>query len=67
MHNVEEGKLIKLARLTVIISCINEFEIPELVNSKTNPPENHQDNGATSPVNTQTSPPQSHLVTLIPT
>ena len=38
----------------------DEIEIPELADADTDPPENHQDNGATPPVNTQTSPPHSH-------
>ena len=61
MHEVSEGELVELARPTVLFSRINELELPELDNSKTGPPENHQDNGATPPVNTQPSPPHSPL------
>ena len=41
----------------VLFSRIDELKIPELDNADTDPPENHQDNGATPPVNTQPSPP----------
>ena len=54
-----EGNIDAIAQLTVILSHTNELEIPELADDKTNPPENHKDNGATTPVNTQ--PPPSHL------
>ena len=37
----------------MLFSRINELEIPELDNAETDPPENHQDNGATPPVNTE--------------
>ena len=53
MHEVEEGELVELARPTVLFSRIDELEIPELDDAKTDPPGNHQDNGAASPVNTQ--------------
>ena len=45
----------------MLFSRIGELEIPELDNSETNPPEDHQDNGSTPPVNTQPSPPHSPL------
>ena len=59
MHEVSEGEINAIARPTVIISHTNEFEIMELVEAKTNPPKNLQDNGAMPPVNTQPSPPHS--------
>ena len=59
MHEVAEGDLAELARSTVLFSRINKLEIPELDNAETDPPENHQDNGATLLVNTQSSPPHS--------
>ena len=40
---------------------MDHLEIPELDNAETNPPENHQDNGATPPVNTKPYPPHSPL------
>ena len=61
MHKVAEGKLFELARPTVILSCIEKLEISELDDAKTDPPESHQDNGATPPVNTQPSPLYSPL------
>ena len=61
MHEVTDGDLVKLAQPTVIFSCIDKLEIIYLDDAKTDPPENHQDNGATLPVNTQTSPPHSPL------
>ena len=36
-------------------------KLPEVDNAKTDPSENHQDNGATPPVSTQPSPPYSSL------
>ena len=42
-----------------IIKHTGEIEITELDYDKTNPLENHQDNGNTPPVNTQPLPPQS--------
>ena len=59
MHEVAEGDLVELTRPTAIFSCIDKLKIPELENAETDPLENHQDNGATSPVNTQTSLPHS--------
>ena len=59
MHEVAEGELDAIARPTVLFSRTNELKIPELTNAETDPPENHEDNGTTSPVNTQTSPPHS--------
>ena len=61
MHEVAESKLVKIARPTVLFSRIYELELPELDDAETNPPENHQDNGATPPVNTHPSPPHSLL------
>ena len=61
MHEVAEGDLVELARPTVIFFRINKLEIPELENAETDPLENHQDNGATSPVNTHTSLSHSPL------
>ena len=61
MHEVTEGKLVKLARPMVLSSCIDEIELPELDDDETDPPENHQDNGSTLSVNTQTSLPHSPL------
>ena len=54
MHKVAEGELVKIAQPTVILSCIDEIEISELYDAKTDLPENHQDNGATPPVLAQT-------------
>ena len=45
----------------MILSRIDDIELLELDNDETEPPENHQDNGATSPVNTQPSQPHSPL------
>ena len=45
----------------VLLSCIDEHEIPELDNSKTDPPENHQYNGANPLVNTHPFLPHSPL------
>ena len=59
MHEVLEGELNAIAQTMVLFSHTNELKIPELANSEINPPENHQDNGATPLVNTQPSPPQS--------
>ena len=61
MHKVVEGKLVKLAQPTLIFSHIDELEIPELDDAETDPPENHQDNGALPPVNTHPSPLHSPL------
>ena len=52
MNEVSEGKFVELARPRLLISRINELEIPELENAKTNLPENRQDNGSTPLVNT---------------
>ena len=61
MHEVAEGELIKLTRTTVIFYRIDKLKLPELDNAETDPPENHQENGATPPVKTQPYPPQSPL------
>ena len=61
MHKVVESELVELAQPTVIVSCIDELELPDLNDAETEPPVNHQDNGTTTPVNTQTSPPHSPL------
>ena len=61
MHKVSEGELDTIAQPTVILSHTDEPEILELADDNTDPPENHQDNGATPPVNTQTSPPHPPL------
>ena len=61
MHKVAEGELIKIARPTMLFSRMDELKIPELDNDETDPPENHQDNGATLPVNTHPSPLHSPL------
>ena len=45
----------------MLFSCINGLKFPELDDAETDPPENHQDNGATPPVNTQPSAPNSPL------
>ena len=52
MHKVAEGDLVAIKQPAVLFSCINELEITEHDNAKTNPPENHQENGAMLPVNT---------------
>ena len=59
MHKVSEGELDTIAQPTVILSHTDEPEILELADDNTDPPENHQDNGATPPVNTQPSQPHS--------
>ena len=56
-----EGELVKLTQLTVLFFCIDELEIPELNNAKTNMPENHEENGTIPPVKTQPSPLHSLL------
>ena len=61
IHEVVESKLVKIEHPTVIFSHSDKLELPELNDAKTNPPENHQENGATPLVNTQTSPPHSPL------
>ena len=61
MHEVAEGDLVKLAGPMVIFSRIDELKLPDLDNAKTDPPENHQDNGATPLVNTYPSPLHSPL------
>ena len=53
MHEVAEGELDAIAQPKVISSHTNEIEIMELADDETDPPENHQDNGAMLPVNTQ--------------
>ena len=53
MHEVLECELNSIAQPTVLFSHTNELEIPELVDADTDPPKNHQNNGATLPVNTQ--------------
>ena len=55
MHEVVESELVELARPTVLFSCIDELELPELGDAETDPPEKPQDNGATPPVLTQQS------------
>ena len=52
MHNVAEVELVKIAQPTVLLSYTNELKIPELADTDTNPPENHQENGSMPPVNT---------------
>ena len=52
MHEVSEVELVELTRPTVIFFRIDKLELPDLDNSETNPPENHQGNGAAPPVNT---------------
>ena len=52
MNEVAKGNLAAIKQTAVLFFHINELEIIELGNAKTNPPENHQDNGATLPVNT---------------
>ena len=56
MHKVAEGKLLEPARPTVLFSRIDELKLLELDDANTDPPENHQDNGATPPFNTQPYP-----------
>ena len=55
MHEVAGYYIGTIALPTVIFSRIDDLEIPELNDAETNPPENHQDNGAMPPVNTQPS------------
>ena len=52
MHEVLEGELNVIAQPKMLLSHTNELEIPELADAETNPPENHQDNGAMPLVNT---------------
>ena len=59
MHEVAEGKLVKFARPTVLLSCIDELKIPVLDDAKTDPSEKHQENSTTLTVNTQPYPPHS--------
>ena len=61
MHEVAEVDLVKIARSTVMFSRIDEIEIPDLADAKTDLLENHQDNGATPPFNTHPYPPHSPL------
>ena len=56
MHKVLEGEINVIVQPTLILSHTNEIEILELVDAKTNPPENLQDNGTTLTISTQTSP-----------
>ena len=59
MHKVAERNLVKLARPTVIFSCIDDLKLPEIYNAETNPAENLQENGAMPLVRTQKSSPYS--------
>ena len=59
MHNIAKGELVKLAQPTVFYSRINEIEIPEISNAKTDPTENHQDNGSMPTFNSYPSPSHS--------
>ena len=61
MHEVAEGKLVELARKTVLLYRIDELKLPEIDDAETNLSENHQENGATPPVNTEPSLPQSPM------
>ena len=67
MHKVSEGEINAIVRPTVLFSHIDEIKIPELADAdadadaETDPPENLQDIGATSPVSTQPYPPHSPL------
>ena len=56
VHEVLEGELKAIARPTVLLSHTNELKIPEPAEAETDPPKNHQDNGAMPPVNTHPSP-----------
>ena len=56
MHEVSEGEIDAIDRPAVLLSYTNELKILDLDNAETDPPENLQDNSATSPVNTQPSP-----------
>ena len=51
-NEVAKGNLAAIKQTAVLFFHINELEITELDNAKTDPPGNHQDNGATLPVNT---------------
>ena len=55
MHEVAEEELDAIAQPTVFFSQTDELGITELADSDTDPPENHQNNGAMPPVNTQPS------------
>ena len=61
MHEVSEGDIDTLVPLTVIFTHTNKLETMDLVNSKTDPTKNHQDNDSTPPLSTQPHLPQSPL------
>ena len=61
MHKVAEGDLVEIAQLMVLSSCIDNLILTELNNAKTDPLENHQNNGAMPLVNTHLSLPHSTL------
>ena len=61
MYEVAESELVALTAPTVLFSCIESLELPELEDSENDLLENHQDNGATPPVNTQPYPTYSPL------
>ena len=61
MHEVAESELVELTRPTMLFSCINELELPDIDDAETDPEENLQNNGATPQVFTQPSPLHSPL------
>ena len=61
MYEVADSELVELTQPMVLFSQIDKFKPPELVDSKTVPPENHQDNGNTPRIFTQPSTPHSPL------
>ena len=61
MYQVLEGYLDPISQPTVILSHTDKLKLLELADADTDPPKNHQDNGAMSPVNTQPYLPNSPL------
>ena len=57
MHKVAEGEIEAITRPTVLFYHTEKLEISDISYAETDPPENHQNNGATPPVNTQPYPP----------
>ena len=61
MHKVSEGDIDAIIQTTVLFYHTDEIVIPELADTKTDPPQNLQGNGTTPPVDTQPSSPHSPL------
>ena len=60
MHEVLVEDIDAIVQPTVLFSQTNKIKVPELVDTKNDPPKNYQNNCVTLPVNTQTSLSHSH-------